>query len=104
MFSPLCRLCGEDDGTRALEIGWKSSTAIDTKIINMCAPCRRRLLLCLLDDLPAFPCGYDESEIRTSPTLGGTFLMTQGYGPLTAEEALGIAADIIRTATTLKDA
>lgn len=56
----------------------------------------------LLDHLPGFPCGYAESEIRNSPTLGGTFIMTEGYGPLNDEEAMGIAADLIRSAFELQ--
>jgi hypothetical protein len=63
---------------------------------------RRELLESLLGNLPGFPCGYSESEIIHSPTLGGTFIMTEGFGPLNDEEALGIAADLIRSAFELQ--
>lgn len=99
-YMPRCNCCGKPDDAKAIVLGHRTERGGNSTAITMCGACRRALLIALLDaDLPGMPCGWDEAE-PVAAVLGmrGAMVKSDALGLVWTEEALGVAADWIRTA------
>lgn len=100
-YMPNCNCCGEREsaGAKALELGWQDEPKSGSAhVTTMCEACRRLLLITLLEELPAFPCGFAEADVVEGEMFKGAVVHILEHFVADPEEAQGIAVDILRAA------
>ncbi len=98
-FNPLCYGCLSAVDVRAVIIGHRSDQGGAANVSNICTECRALLLLALLAELPAVPCGHTmHAEIIGDPPFNVNRYVATMFGTLDLEEAAGLGAELIRKA------
>ncbi len=98
-FKPHCFGCNGSDDVRSVMIGHTTSLGGSRNVSNICTECRALLLLELLAELPAVPCGYTltAEKFGKPPGVVEAFVHSE-LGIMGLEEAAGLGAALIRKA------
>ncbi len=98
-FNPRCYGCGGAVDVRAVVIGHRHESGGAANVSNICTECRALLLLELLAELPAVPCGYTltAEKFGKPPGVVEAFVHSE-LGIMGLEEAAGLGAALIRKA------